>query len=494
MPSYVPLKFPPGVFRNGTNYQSSGRYWDADLVRFFDSVLRPMGGWSKISTDQATGIPRGLLAWKDEDGDRWVALGTTEKLYVFAGGALVDITPIGLIPGLEDALSVDGYGGGAYGSGTYGGPRVLPDVTPASLWQFDTWGQYLVACMSGDGKLYQWKANPAQKAQLIDNAPVDCKGCFVTPERFLVAYGAGGNPRRVQWCSQSEIDVWEPTRLKTAGSQELQTNGILQAAAKHRGETVLFTEVDTWVMRYNGPPTNYGFERISKASGIAGPRAVVAVDRGMFWMGQKSFFYYDGVVSPLPSEVADHVFSDINVAQISKVYAGHSSAYSEVWWFYPSNGSNEIDRYVLYNYREGHWMIGQAIKRTAWEDQGVYDFPIAASSDGYLYAHEFGWTADGTAILSGRYITSGPVERPSGEIMHVTKLVPDERTSGEAKIKLYSKFAPEQSYVEHGPYALTDFTDVRFTGRQVSLEIQGNVDADWRFGTPRLQVSTGGRR
>ena len=496
--SLLPLPIPPGVFRNGTNYQSSGRYWDADLVRFSEGVLRPMRGWAKIADDPVVGVPRGLLAWKDEDGDRWVAVGTVgedSRLYVFAGGAYVDITPIGLQAGLVDALSVDGYGAGAYGSGTYSGPRVLPDVTPASMWQFDTWGQYLVACMSGDGKLYQWQVNPAQKAQLIENAPVDCTGCFVTPERFLVAYGADGNPRLVRWSDQENIDSWAPLGTNRAGDKEVQTNGTLIAAIKTKKETVLFTEVDTHVMRFIGGTLIYSIDRLSSASGIVGPRAGVMVDRGIYWMGVNGFFYYDGEVKPLPSEVSDYVFSDINQAQISKVYAGHNSSFGEVWWFYPSNDSNEINRYVIYNYRENHWMIGTLIARTGWEDAGVYDYPIASDVDGYLYSHEFGWTADGEAITSQRRIEAGPVEiRPGNQIMHVNQMLPDERTGGQAQIVLKSKFTPEGVYTSHGPYSLSEYTDVRITGRMIALEIQGAVDDDWRFGTLRLDVAPGGRR
>lgn len=507
--SLVPLMIPPGIFRNGTNYQSSGRWWDADLVRFFDGVLRPIRGWMKIAdtaigegTDKEGGVPRGIIAWKDEDGDRWVAVGTTKGLFVFSGGGYIDITPIPFVEGLEDAQSVDGYGAGAYGTGIYGGPRVLPDVTPAAMWSFDTWGQYLIGCMQGDGKIYEWKVNPIQKARLVENAPVDCAGCFVTPERHLVAYGANGNPRLVMWSSQEENTVWSPLPTNTAGDLQVETNGTLVAAIKSRGETLLFTEVDVFTMRFRGQPLVYGIEKLSSASGIAGPRAGIAVDVGIFWMGQNSFFFYpyDGDVDPLPCELSDYVFSDINLTQISKVYCGHNASFGEIWWFYPSNDSNNNNRYAIYNYREGHWMIGGTseiapLHRTCWEDIGVYDYPIAADREGYLYQQEFGWTADGTPIIDERRIQSGPVEiRPGNRVMCVTQMLPDERTGGQAQILLKSKFTPESEYANHGPYSLDPYTDVRLTGRQVAMEIQGAVDDDWRVGTIRLDVTPGGRR
>ena len=45
----IPLKIPPGVYRNGTEYQSAGRWYDANLVRWYENTLRPIGGWRKKS-------------------------------------------------------------------------------------------------------------------------------------------------------------------------------------------------------------------------------------------------------------------------------------------------------------------------------------------------------------------------------------------------------------------------------------------------------------
>lgn len=40
-----PLSFPPGIYRNGTEYQSKGRWYDGNLVRFYENTVRPIGGW-----------------------------------------------------------------------------------------------------------------------------------------------------------------------------------------------------------------------------------------------------------------------------------------------------------------------------------------------------------------------------------------------------------------------------------------------------------------
>ena len=155
----IPLKIPPGVYRNGTEYQSAGRWFDANLVRWFENTLRPIGGWRKRSASQMTGSCRALLTWRDNSGDRWIAAGTHSKLYAMnEAGTLKDITPTSFTVGIADAATKTGYGYSTYGNFAYGVAR--PDngtVTPATTWSLDTWGEYLIGCSSSDGKLYEWQ-------------------------------------------------------------------------------------------------------------------------------------------------------------------------------------------------------------------------------------------------------------------------------------------------------------------------------------------------
>src|SRR5690606_6053187 len=139
--------------------------------------LRPIGGWEQWGTDTFTGIARGSLAWTDNAGNRWFAFGTASKLYVSDdAGEIFDITPSsGFTTGSTDASSVVGYGLSTYGSFNYGTPR--PDtgaLTLASTWAMDTWGQYLVACMDGDGDIWEWQINTGNPAAQVSNAPTGC--------------------------------------------------------------------------------------------------------------------------------------------------------------------------------------------------------------------------------------------------------------------------------------------------------------------------------
>ena len=48
----LPIKIPPGFFRNATQYQAKNRWFDGNLVRFSEGRIRPIGGWQRIADTQ----------------------------------------------------------------------------------------------------------------------------------------------------------------------------------------------------------------------------------------------------------------------------------------------------------------------------------------------------------------------------------------------------------------------------------------------------------
>jgi len=491
---YIPLKLPPGIYRNGTEYQAAGRWYDANLVRWYENTLRPIGGWRKRATGQMSGSCRGFITWRDNTANRWIAAGTHTKLYAMnEAGTLKEITPTGFTAGIADAVSTTGYGYSTYGSLAYGTARQdTGTITPATTWSMDTWGEYLVACSNADGKLYEWQLGftTPTLAAAITNAPVNNKALLVTQERILFALGAGGNPRKVQWCDQENNTQWTPAGDNLAGDYELATPGTLIAGKRVKSVNLLFTDVDVHTAQYVGAPFVYGFEKAGSGCGLISAQAVAAIDTAAIWMSKAGFWIYDGYVKPLPSDVSDYVFDNLNFNQASKIYAVHNSKYGEIWWYYPSNGSTENDSYVTFNYRENHWSIG-LLARTAGADSGVFANPLMVSTDGFVYEHEVGFAYDSASV----YAESGPVQLGNGDnIMSVRQVVPDEQTLGEAVVSFKTRNYPTGTQSTFGPYTAANPTSVRFSGRQVNMRVTGDTLADWRIGVMRLEAIPAGKR
>lgn len=490
----IPLDIPPGVYRNGTDLQAKGRWRDANLVRWHDGTLQPISGWRARSTDAAADKPRSILAWIDNSADRWIALGTYQKLYVYnEAGTQYDITPVGLTAGNEDATNPTGYGNWLYGKGGYGTPRPESDIPdPATTWSLDSWGEYLLACSDKDGKIYEWQLSTGTKAAQVSNAPTSNAGIVVTDERFVFALGAGGNPRKVQWPDRENNTVWTPAATNEAGDYDLQTSGRLQCGVRVDGQTLIFTDVDAHTATYTGPPYVYSFDRVGSTCGIVSKQAAAVIDDGAVWMGRESFYIYPGgKVRELMCDVADYVFSDINESQISKVVAVTNAKFSEIWWFYPSSGSTENDRYVMFNYQEKTWNIGQ-LARSAAVDSGVYRFPLYVDpSDNKIYEHEVG---NNYGSLTP-FAETGPLYLGAGDnVISIDSLIPDEKTQGDVQATFKTRFYPNDTEYTHGPYSMANPTDVRFTGRQFRMRVEGVTGNDWRVGINRVNAKMRGRR
>jgi hypothetical protein len=453
-----------------------------------------MGGWRKRASGQMSGLCRGFITWRDNSANRWIAAGTHTKLYAMnEAGTLKEITPTSFTAGIADSLSKTGYGYSTYGTLAYGTAR--PDtglITPATTWSMDTWGEYLIACSNADGKIYEWQLGftTPTLAAAITNAPTGNKAILVTAERILFALGAGGNPRKVQWCDQENNTLWTPAGDNQAGDYELATPGTLLAGKRVKGVNLLFTDVDVHTAQYVGAPFVYGFEKAGSGCGLISAQAVAAIDTAAIWMSKSGFWIYDGYVKPLPSDVSDYVFGNINFNQASKVYAVHNSKFGEIWWYYPSSASNENDSYVTFNYRENHWNIG-TLARTAGTDAGVFANPLAVSTDGFIYEHEVGFAYDSASL----YAESGPVQLGNGDnIMSVRQVIPDEQTLGEAVVSFKTRNYPTGTQSTFGPFTAANPTDVRFAARQVNMKVTGNTLADWRIGVMRLDAVPSGKR
>jgi hypothetical protein len=454
--------------------------------------MQPVGGWlTRVTvTDQPL---RGALAWRDLDGDRWFATGSHLGLFVgSAANTITNITPGSFVGGTKDAAVNLGYGGGFYGTGAYGIAR--PDTgtySPVSTWSLDTWGEYLVACNPYDGRLLEWQLNTANDAVAITNAPTGCDGLMVTEERFLFAFGPGGNFRRVQWSDREDNTTWTPLVTNEAGDIELQTAGQIMLGIRARGQALILTDQDAHTATYQGPPFVYGFEQVGSSCGAVSRLCAASVDAGVFWMGPGDFHVYSGgAVSEVPCEVADYVFEDINRTQISKVAAVANARYNEIWWFYPSGGSLENDRYVTYNYKEGHWSTG-SLARTSGVDVGIFSTPIWMTPAGVAINHEIGNQTDG----SEAFAESGPVQIATGDnVMSALMLIPDEKTQGQVTTTFRTRFHPNDTERTYGPYSMANPTDLRFTGRQVSMRVIGAQNTDWRWGVPRIDARPGGLR
>ena len=90
----IELNFKPGIDKQDTEAGAENRWVDSDNVRFRYGLPEKVGGWASLITDTIVGVVRKQHSFVDNDGNRYVALGTDKFLLLYFEGQLYDITPV----------------------------------------------------------------------------------------------------------------------------------------------------------------------------------------------------------------------------------------------------------------------------------------------------------------------------------------------------------------------------------------------------------------
>jgi len=330
--------------------------------------------------------------------------------------------------------------------------------------------------------------------------PQNNRGVIVTSERYAVLFGVGGESRRVAWSNQEDYTNWDFASVTTtSGFLDLDTTDAIIMAASVREGTLIWTNNEAWLMRYIGLPFVYSIERIGQGCGLLAPRSFATTAGRCIWMGREGFWIYDGgVVKPLPCDVGSYVFEDVDKdSGVTYTHGSDNGVFPEAWFWYPSNGSDVANKYVVYNYAEGWWAIGE-MERSAASAAGVYRYPIFGSTDGSLFFHEDGFTDAGLPITTGRYAETAALNILNGNnIANITQAITDSGHGYDStSLTLFGSFTPEGQESLFGPYAprVDGYTDMRASGRDFRVKIESTKDQEWSIGQVRLDIKPGGKR
>jgi len=437
--------------------------------------------------------------------------------------------------GLDTEIGGTGWGAGAWARGTWGSGADLTTVGALRLWSHDNFGEDLLI-NPRNGAVYYWQKTEGLTARAIEistignstNAPSLVTQIMVSDsDRHVIAFGCdaiggGGvqDPLLIRFSNQESLTDWTPTASNTAGDLRIGSGSKFIRAIQTKREIVIWTDNSLHSMRFIGPPFTFGITPVASHITIAGPNAVVAVEDIILWMGKNSFYIYDGRVKQIPCTVKEEVFFDINKNQLDKIFAGVNSEFGEVIWFYPSNsnstangGDGQNDKYVIYNYNEQLWYYGN-LKRSAWIDRGLRDFPIA-TADGLVYNHEKGYDDDGSALNAN--IESSQIDFGEGDrFSFISRLIPDITFNGSTvnnpsvNITIEGRNFPGGDYLQADTSAVTrtaiststvpfeqwtNKADIRVRGRSFNISLAStDLGVRWRLGSTRIDARPDGRR
>jgi hypothetical protein len=324
----------------------------------------------------------------------------------------------------------------------------------------------------------------------------------------------------IRWSDQESAANWTPSATNQAGGVRLSHGSKIRSYVQTRQEIVVFTDASVYSLQYLGPPYVWGAQLLGDNISFAGVNTAVTASGVVYWMGVDKFYRYDGRIQTMRCDLRQYVYGDINLLEQQQFFAGTNEGFNEVWWFYCSQDSVVIDRYVVYNYAEDIWYYGN-MGRTAWIDSGLNDYPLAATYSENLVFHELGVddNISGTPAAIDSYITSAEFDIGDGHNFgFVWRLIPDLtfRGSTAANPQVTMTLLPLQnsgsgyndplsvggsadaSVVRSAVVPIEQYTGqvlIRVRGRQMSIKIQGNqVGLQWQLGAPRIDIKPDGRR
>ena len=473
---------------------------------------------------------------------------------VVATGGTMTVQPYAYIGPAEQTYGY-GFGVGPYGGNTGWGEAVLASTVTLEpgLWSLDNYGDVLIATIA-NGKTFTWDSSLA--ARLTTRAsqltvgyettlnPVASRATLVSPTtRHLIHLGTTTentdettqDDMFIRFSSAEAINDYIVQATNSAGTFRLQ-DGTKIVGALHAKETILvWTDNALYTMKFVGAPLTFGFEQVGTNCGLIGKNAAIEIDGKAFWMSNNGFFMFDGTVKALPCSVEDYVYDDIDTTKGQQVNAGLNNLYTEVIWWYPTQGSTFNNRSVVFNYGEiksdalGTWYtnVSQDSIRTSWIDSLIYPrpyatkfnssstgtFPVIIGEDGLgqtvLFEQETGTdqiNPDGTTTTLTSFIQSYDIalqtDQGIGEyFLAMRRFLPNFKVlTGTNKATIGVSDWPSDTAVSstYSPfiiYPTTQYESTRVRGRYANIKIENiNAGETWRFGTFQVDIQPDGRR
>ena len=429
---------------------------------------------------------------------------------------------------------VSGWGAGPWGTGTWGN-GTAGNTIPLRVWNVYNFGTDLIYGIRGD-KLYYWAASSGLAVRGValsslsgaSDVPLMVDNVLVSDtSQFVLAFGTNDygsgvkDPMLVRWSDQESAVNWTPSATNQAGSLPLSHGTYIQAVAQVRQEILIWTDTSMYSLQYLGAPIVWGSQLLADNVSIVSDRAWATASGVTYWMGDEKFYKYSGRTETLNCDLRQSVFGNFNTNQKQQVFASTVEQFNEIWWFYCTENSTTIDKYVVYNYQENAWYDGN-LARTAWVDDSVVsNIPIAADYNSRLVYHEIGVDDNSTSITQPieAYITSSEFDIDDGNNFgFIWRVVPDLtfrgstvtspsvnlsllplRTSGSGYNNPLSNGGVNQATVTRTvTVPVEQFTgqiNVRVRGRQMAFKVASTgIGVQWQLGAPRIDIRPDGRK
>ena len=317
----------------------------------------------------------------------------------------------------------------------------------ATDWAMAQWGDRVIAVSKDEATQYFDMGTSTLFADLAGSPP---KAKCIGVVRDFVVLGnvddGTNRPNRVVWSGFNNSELWTPSLATQSDYQDLQGRGGAIQAIVPGEYGLIFQEFAITRMTYQGPPTIFRFDEVSRDRGTNAPKSVCWQGTDVYFWATDGFYHIGANgLEPIGNEKIDRfVANDFDTSMPNKFQGKVDIQKKLVVWTYPSLELN-TQRMVVYRWDLGRWATIDLDVKLLAESKGFSfnldtldillddidsdSFPIDSSlySDAPLYLGGFD-SDNKLGIFAGSRLTgtieTGEFSAPNGKRVNVTSVRP----------------------------------------------------------------------
>lgn len=410
------------------------------------------------------------------------------------GGASIEIF-VQITAGNETQSLGAGYGYNLYGNGIYGAP-IFSTAAQAypRIWSFGNFGNDIVMCpgdyFAGDGqKIYIWDGDTTVAPTVLTNAPTDTNFVLVVNNSVVALRRDSSGETFIDISELGDATVWSGLTFTRFAVQQAWT--LISGFRQDEKAAVVFAP-EPLLLRFVGG--SWELSDLGQEYPIAAPMACCPLGDGLIWYGQEgNYFYFDGgpVRTLINEQCGEFVRAELNEGAIWTSFMMQDQKHQQAWLYYPQEGSDNPDKYVIYNpRRDGSYTLGSQA-RTSGQRPTTIDSAFYMMDQNDPFRHFTNSVADFSWSAESAFAYFGDGDRRA--VLH--KLIPDMYLTGTVTINILAKEYPLDTEYDYGNYTIetsNQHETVTAAGRLIKFRFSG--DDDFTLGSLKMDTRLQGRR
>lgn len=344
---------------------------------------RPFPSFAAVAA-AITARSQGAISVRDLSGNIHNFCGDATKLYKMASDGL-------------SWADVSRLAGGAYAA------------PAAGWWVFFQFGNLILATNGVDAWQSYTLGSSTNFAAASGTPPVASFG--MTVRDFAVALRSAAAWNRVTWSGINDATAWTPSATTLSDSQDLPDGGAIMGGVG--GEYgIVFQERAITRMSFEGPPTAFRFDKITKNLGVRAEGSINAFEDLAFFLADDGMYMLRGGVElvAIGSEKIDrYLESDIDASFLYRVTSAIDPINKiYVMGYASTSGGGTPDSAIAYHWPTGkfsraefnHEIIYSSATQSGYTLDGLDS--VSGSIDALLHSLDSRiWTGSGRLLLSG---------------------------------------------------------------------------------------------